>query len=211
MTDAPLATRATYEVIAGAYEERQLQYSRGWGADLRDEFAASLVPNSLVADIGCGPGFDAAALQAAGHRTIGFDFSHAMLLRARARHATLVECDMRALPVATHSLDAIWSSYALLHIPAEDLPTTMAGFVRALRRGGQVCLLFAQGATPSAHEVHSEVEAVEYAPELTRTYVYVRPHHVRKVMMGAGFIVDDLDAEPGAARGAFWVRAHTPE
>ena len=210
MTDAPLHTRATYEVIARDYEQRQLTFTRGWGADLRDELAASLAPNSCVADIGCGPGFDAAALRTAGHRVIGLDYTHAMLLRAKSRHDSLIECDMRSLPIASHSLDAIWSSYAILHVPAEDLAATLSGFVRVLRPGGRVCLLFAHGAEPSDEPAHSELETVDYAPGLTRTYVYVSPHHVRALMIDAGFVIDEIGAEPGAARGAFWVRAHTP-
>src|SRR5579883_1252372 len=48
---------------------------------------ADLPPDSLVADVGCGPGLVSAALLAAGHRVRGFDLSAEMVARARARNA----------------------------------------------------------------------------------------------------------------------------
>lgn len=208
MNDAPLQNRAVYELIADAYEQRQLTLPRGWGAVLLEEFAASLATGSLIVDIGCGPGFDASALAAAGHRVIGLDFTFAMLQRAKSRHSSVVQADMRALPLESGSVDAVWSSYALLHIPAEDLGATIAGVRRILRPDGRVCLIFAAGVNDAASDVSTELEDVEYRPELTRTYVYVQPTYVRELMTSAGFVIDTFGAEPGASRGAFWVLAH---
>jgi hypothetical protein len=113
---------------------------------------------------------------------------------------------MRSLPLADGSIDGLWSSYALLHIPPDDLGHTLQGFARVLKPGGTFCLLFAQGAQPSEDETHVELETFDYAPELDRTYIYVRPEYVVGPVRSAGLVIDDVGAEPGASRGAFWVR-----
>jgi SAM-dependent methyltransferase len=46
--------------------------------------------------------------------------------------------DMR--PVATGSIDAIWSSHNLEHLYRHEVPTALAEFVRVLRPGGEVLL-----------------------------------------------------------------------
>jgi SAM-dependent methyltransferase len=46
--------------------------------------------------------------------------------------------DMR--PIATSSIDAVWSSHNLEHLHRHEVPTALSEFIRVLRPGGQLLL-----------------------------------------------------------------------
>ena len=88
-----------------------------------------------VLDAGCGTGRYARLARAAGAaRVLGLDRSAAMLARAAADGTTFVRADIRALPLADRSCDAIISGLMLPDIA--ELSDVLGEWRRVLRPGG---------------------------------------------------------------------------
>ena len=124
--------------------------------------AADLPDDSLVLDVGSGPGLVGLALLEAGHRVVGVDLSEEMVTRARARCARFG--DRAAFhqgslydPVPGGTFDAAISRYVLHHV-AEPL-----AFLRRqadlVRPGGLVVLSdHTTDPDPSSAESHNAIE-----------------------------------------------------
>lgn len=117
--------------------------------------AADAQAPAVVVDLGCGPGSAARAMQARWPkaRVLALDLALPMLQSqadagglarrlarllpgAGAPMPVRVCADARALPLADHSVDLLFSSLCLQWV--EDLPAVFAGFRRALRPGGML-------------------------------------------------------------------------
>lgn len=142
--DAVARTVAAYDRIAGEYLAR-------W----RDRrvverpltMLATLLPaGALVLDLGCGPGFDAAALRAQGLRVVGADLSWQMVRLGREHYpGVYVQADMRRLPLAAGTVDGIWASASLLHLPRSLLAPVLAEGRRVLVNDGLFYLSLKEG------------------------------------------------------------------
>src|SRR5215472_9661220 len=135
-------------VTAWSYEAE----AASWHASHRDEdraisrresyerFAELLTHRGLVLDLGCGSGLDIPALAARGLTVVGLDISGAILRIAQAEvpdvAGRLLQADMRALPLATGSLDGVWADGSLHHLPKEELAGAVREVARVLRSGG---------------------------------------------------------------------------
>jgi ubiquinone/menaquinone biosynthesis C-methylase UbiE len=106
-------TRQTYDLIASEFA-RQNSVAAAEIAKRLDELAASVPAESVVADIGCGPGRDVMMLRARGLHVVGLDLSLGQL---RASDLPgLVQADMRHLPLQADSVQGIWCWAALVHL-----------------------------------------------------------------------------------------------
>jgi SAM-dependent methyltransferase len=132
---------------------------------------ASLPPDSLVLDAGCGPGLVSEALLRAGHRVVGVDLSGEMVARARRRCAGFgdrarFEVATVFDPALTGPFDAAVSRYVLHHV-ADPL-----AFVRRqaelLRPGGVLVLNDHTTDTDPALAAHHEW--LERARDRTHTH-----------------------------------------
>lgn len=95
-----------------------------------------LEPPRHVADAGCGTGngLDVLARHFPDAQRLAIDFAPAMLQRARSHDTANPLCaDLQALPLAAHSLDAVWSSLALQWCDAQR---ALDEFARVLKPGG---------------------------------------------------------------------------
>lgn len=144
VADVVATTRETYDAIAGAYAVANAELPTSV-TDALDRFVAELPAGARVADIGCGPGRDLAALRKRGLRAVGFDLSRGML-RAGGQSGVAIADMTRRLPVVDGALDGIWCAAALLHVPRDRAPATIGGFAAALRVGGVLHLSVAEGA-----------------------------------------------------------------
>jgi ubiquinone/menaquinone biosynthesis C-methylase UbiE len=102
-----------------------------------------LKPGDVVADLGCGLGFDVhrlAGLVGPQGNALGIDASHALLATARATGrepaATFLQANIQRLPLADSSLDACKVDRTLQHV--EEPATVLSEIYRALRPGGLV-------------------------------------------------------------------------
>ena len=186
--DPVAATRATYDDIAEAYAARNAPNvgARDW----LDELAAAVPSGGVVVDVGCGPGADAALLRAAGHRAIGLDLSSSMLGLARRSGVPVVQADLRELPLRDRSVDAVWSSASLLHVPREQTVATLAEWRRVTRDGGGLALSTSSGADEGW-------EVVPYArahdePERHRWFVHRTRDELVAAIAAAGWSVEHV-------------------
>ena len=98
----------------------------------------TLPEGSRILDLACGTGDLCRELAAAGHRPVGFDFSHGMLLAAKT-DAPLVEADILQLPVRGASADGATCGFALRNVVS--LEGLFAELARVVRPGGRIALL----------------------------------------------------------------------
>lgn len=103
------------------------------------EFARSLPPRSVVADLGCGGGRHAKVFAAEGHRVIGVDASSRLLEIARRKlpEATFVRGDLCGLPLQDSRFPAAAAVATIHHLPSErERLVAMREIARILRPRG---------------------------------------------------------------------------
>ena len=145
---------------------------------------ARLPDGGIAADLGCGPAHDGLRLTRRGLQVVGIDLSEGML-RIAQRHLSghLVQADLRSLPIASQHLDGFWNVASMLHIPERDTPTVLTEFRRLMKPSGSLVLVTALG-DESRHE------AVAYAPDESRWFVYRDPVVLRTQLGDAGFMIE---------------------
>lgn len=89
---------------------------------------------------------------------------------------------MRALPLRSGAVDAVWCAAALLHIPRPQVPVVLGEFARVLRRGGELALSVAEGDGECW-------EPVSYQPSYRRWFVLHRIEPMTGQLIEAGFEV----------------------
>ena len=99
-------------------------------------------PGDTVLDLACGTGDFAEIARKAGATVIALDFARRMLLQGAGRHVgamAFVQGDALQLPLASRSIDAVVSGFALRNFTS--LPPVFAELHRILRPGGRAGLL----------------------------------------------------------------------
>lgn len=197
LSDHTSSNRATYDRIAVRYAQHQNQ-PRTPDEDLfstfERAFLAKVPPAGVVADMGCGPAMDGGRFAAQGYRVVGLDLSAGMLaVAAQLLPGRLVQGDLRALPLVSGQLDALWSVASLLHVPERDTLKVLLEFRRTLHDTGTLALITALG--------DGDVfEAVPYAPDEQRWFVYRNQHRLIRQVRDAGFTIDFEDQVDGNRR-----------
>jgi ubiquinone/menaquinone biosynthesis C-methylase UbiE len=142
-------TRRIYDLVAPLYSiSSQLFHSRAHRAAL----AASGIENGMrVLEVGMGSGemFQHLIRANPNGETIGTDLSPNMAERSQALARerfpkTAAHCqsaDVRYLPFATGSFDAIMCCYLFELLPPEDVPRTVGELRRVLRPGGRFTVI----------------------------------------------------------------------
>ena len=190
-SDLTAVNRATYDRIAGRYDENQrinLSESESIFAELEEAFLPTLPTRGLVVDVGCGPGIDAVRFARRGLQVVGVDLSAGMLaVASRELVGRVVQADMRALPITSGRLDGIWCVASLLHVPEIDTLAVLQEFKRVLRGTGTLALVTALGESEG-------FEMVPYVPGEQRWFVYRNPEVLKDQLRSAGFTIF-LDGE----------------
>lgn len=189
-----------FDRIAGRYDalNRLLTFGMDVGWRRKGVLALDLPPGSRVLDLACGTGDLCRELARAGHRPLGFDFSPAMLARARVR-APLVRADVLRLPVGPGVADGIVCGFALRNVV--DLPGLFREAARVLRPGGRAVFvevsepehpilrfghgLYFRRVVPFVGGLLSDREAYAYLPA-SMTYL-PSPAQLARMMGEAGF------------------------
>lgn len=103
-----------------------------------DRLLEQLLADSVVVELGCGPGEPATRLLSQRHNVLAVDASAVQLRLAResAPRAQLVHADLTHFSMQSGSVDAVASFYALGHVPAKDHPPLFSRIFEWLRPGG---------------------------------------------------------------------------
>jgi demethylmenaquinone methyltransferase/2-methoxy-6-polyprenyl-1,4-benzoquinol methylase len=132
--------RRLFDTISPRYDlvNRVMTFGMDVGWRRRTVRELALPSGSLVSDLACGTGDLCRELRSAGHRPLGFDFSHGMLVAAKT-HAPLVEADILRLPLADGGVDGATCGFALRNVVS--LEALFAEVARVVRRGGRIAFL----------------------------------------------------------------------
>ena len=179
----PRHIRRAFSRSAGSYDAAaQLQHAvEGWLLESLDYFdlderrpAEARMPRTVL-DLGCGPGRAARAMQERWPKAqvLALDLAlpmlrthpqpQGLLARLRGRTPLRVCADARALPLAEHSVDLVFSSLCVQWI--EDLPALFAGLRRVLRPGG--LLLVSTFGPDTLHELRTAFAEADAAPHVS--------------------------------------------
>lgn len=181
------ATRDTYERIAGEYTRRHAD--RSVIAHLREPFLDRLRRDATVLDVGCGPGWEAAAFREAGCAVLAIDLAAAFCGQAAGRvPGRVVRGDMRRLPVAAHSVDGLWACASLLHLPRSELVPTLEEFHRVLRDRGVCCVSVKAGSGTMAGGAYDGDR---------RRFTLFRRDEFGDALETSGFAIDRSTVEDG--------------
>jgi ubiquinone/menaquinone biosynthesis C-methylase UbiE len=147
--DVPLVQRLTYRPVQDAVVE-----------------ALHAATPRRVLDVGCGTGLLTARLgrELPGAVIVGCDFSHGMLVHARAHGATAawIQGDAQRLPFHDGSVDAIVSTEAFHWFP--DQARALAEFYRVLVPGGRLLVAFVNTPNDAVRTVFRVVSHVAGQP-----------------------------------------------
>jgi demethylmenaquinone methyltransferase / 2-methoxy-6-polyprenyl-1,4-benzoquinol methylase len=134
------AVRRLFDTISPRYDlvNRVMTFGMDVGWRRRTVRELALPAGSIVFDLACGTGDLCRELGARGHRPVGFDFSHGMLLAART-DAPLVEADVLRLPIRDATADGATCGFALRNVVS--LEALFAELARVVRPGGRISLL----------------------------------------------------------------------
>ena len=110
----------------------------------------ALPKDSVIYDLGCGPGYFLDAMDAAGYtNVVGTTYSPADLESCRSRGHTVKEMDISFLDVPDASIDMIFSRHSLEHSPFPFI--TLLEYNRALKHNGY---LYVEVPSPGDHRKH---------------------------------------------------------
>ena len=143
-----VAVREAYDAAGGSWAEGPMHLYRELARPL--VAAAGEVTGRRAVDLGTGSGAVAGLLQAEGARVVACDGALGMLLPRRGERAPAVVADVRALPLASHSVDLVAAGFVLNHLP--DPGPALREAARVLRPGGRLV------GTTFAGEAASEVK-----------------------------------------------------
>jgi TDG/mug DNA glycosylase family protein len=190
-------TVSIYETRAAEWERRRAG-SRGERHEQAARLAASVAPGALRVDLGCGPGFHLADL---GEPVIALDAARSMLVLARERapSACVVQADLEALPFRDRSIGGAWAMASYLHVRRAALPLALARLHWVLAPGAPAQLSLRHG--------DGEGPVGERSDFPGRFFAEWRPRHLKDVLVGAGFTVDEVMEDRGAAAEFVTARA----
>jgi TDG/mug DNA glycosylase family protein len=174
-------TRDIYERQADGWVERRKPFR----LDKAQSFAQRT--DGPTIDLGCGPGWYAAALQ---RPVVAIDFARSMLslTKTNAPDARRVQGDLEALPFRRGAFASAWASHSYLHVPSVHLPLALADLHRSIRVGGRFLLRVAGG-------VGEGRRLRENDDFPGRLFALWDVDHLAEIVGAAGFEIERLEVE----------------
>jgi SAM-dependent methyltransferase len=114
-----------------------------------DKFASNFGSESIVCDMGCGPGHITRYLFDKGLSTFGIDISERCIEIARRENPRMrfQVMDMARLDIADESIDGIIAFYSIIHTPKRSVKILFCEFNRVLKIGGKILIVVKKGST----------------------------------------------------------------
>lgn len=190
------AARRAFAAAAASYDQAAV-LQREIATRLLEQLDYVRLQPQTVLDLGCGTGFalDDLARRYRRARLLALDFAEPMLARARRRgtwrnRPRLLCADLLALPLATASVDLVYSNATLQW--ASDLPTAFAELRRVLRPNG--LLMFTSFGPDTLHELRAAWAAADGGRD-AHVGTFIDLHDVGDALVRAGFADPVMDAE----------------
>jgi double-stranded uracil-DNA glycosylase len=183
-------TIAVYEARAAEWlAERRATNVHGARA-----VAERTVAGHPVLDLGCGPGWHLSHL---GPSTVALDAARAMLdlVPDHAPGAGRVQADLRSLPFRMGAFGGAWASRSYVHLPRPEVPLALADLHRTLAVGAPATITVFIG--------DEDLRRSDGDRFTGRAFSRWDPDHFARVMVGAGFSVDRIEADPPATDERF--------
>jgi TDG/mug DNA glycosylase family protein len=138
----------------------------------------------VVVDLGCGPGWHLPVLPTG---AIALDGAAAMLdlVPHHAPDAPRVRADLRALPFARGSVDAVWADRSLVHVHRSLVPSVLWDVHRSMRVGGRLCMSLFED-----DREHAPIDGDDFPG---RSFSGWDESLLRVVVEGAGFELELLE------------------
>lgn len=141
--------RESYNLAAEKYYEdfkdemQQKEYDRRF----LDVFSSHFGPESLICDVGCGPGHITKYVHDKGLNIFGVDISEKCVEVARRENPGMrfEVMDIADLDLADESVDGIISFYSIIHTPKRFQPLLFREFNRVLKMSGRICVVVKKG------------------------------------------------------------------
>jgi SAM-dependent methyltransferase len=159
-----------------------------------------LLPNGdhLVLDAGCGSGRDCRSFQWRGLPVIGVDLSAGLLHEARrVTTASLIQTDLRRLPIADNVVSGIWACASLVHLKEPVFASAVGEFLRVLKPGG---VLFVSVRPGIGTEWRRDSRGGR------RFFQLYEPREIEAALRAVGFKMLSIALEPGYGT-SIWINA----
>lgn len=109
-----------------------------WWIESTDKFISLLKPGLQVLDVGCGGGVKSKYFIERGLKVVGIDFSREMIRIAKTEvpEATFLVKDLKDINKWKAFFDGIFLQAVLLHLPKQEILTSLRQIVTKLKTGG---------------------------------------------------------------------------
>jgi len=144
-------TRRSFNLAAEKYfeffkdEMKQKEYDRV----LLAKFSSIFDSESIICDMGCGPGHITRYLFDEGLNVFGIDISERCIEIARRENPKMrfQVMDMARLDIEDESIDGIIAFYSIIHTPKRFVHVLFREFNRVLKKGGTILIVVKKGST----------------------------------------------------------------
>jgi len=131
-----MSDRETLYVYAAKAAEYADMVKDAGNDPMVQRFIAGVEPKAVVLDLGCGPGFAAGAMAAAGLDAHAWDPVPEMLDLAKVHKGVTVRQAGYGDLTDKGVYDGIWANFSMLHTPLAHWPAQFAAIHMALKPGG---------------------------------------------------------------------------
>lgn len=175
----------TYNRIA--YDWHRQHQSDNWWIDGTEKFISFLKPGALVLDVGCGGGTKSKYLAGRGLRVVGIDFSEKMIEIAKQElpSGTFLVMNLHNANGLDHVFDGIFLQAVLLHIPKQEVKTTLEKLVKKLQSGGYLYVAVKER-KPKGIEEEVKVER-DFGYRYARFFSYFTLDELNNLLISLGF------------------------
>lgn len=148
------------------------------------KFCRSIQENSLILDIGCGPGRDTKIFSAKGYRVVGIDLSQKLLRIARQQVA---RADFKLMNIGNinfqpNHFEGLWANSSLMHLPKEHIRDALKQYHGVLKENGLFYLCLKQG------EGEQMVPDKRYG-DVMKNWAFYQQEEIESILKETGFRV----------------------
>ena len=136
---------SVYDKIVDKYVE--LYYDDTGDLPFIDKLLSKLPLGGKILEVGCGAGQFCEYMLKKGFDVEGVDLSKKMLAHARRKvpSGKFKHMDIRNLSYKDETFDGVLSAYTLIHIPSEEVVSTLKESGRVLKKGGAILIVVQKG------------------------------------------------------------------